>query len=160
MFPKDSPQARTGARAEAILHYTLDSNRWNYRQETGPDVGRDCTLELIEDGEYRNHKIEGQIKGTESIETYRLKTGAVSFPLKTITASYAINSPVPFALFLVDNVSETVYFVELHAAVAQQKISREALETQDTVNIKLNPESTIRQAEDSLVEIAKFGVKR
>ena len=55
-LPKDIPQRKIGSRARAILHYTLDTDHWEYREETGNDVGRDCIIELIECDEWTNHK--------------------------------------------------------------------------------------------------------
>ena len=106
MFPKDTRQARIGAHARRITHYQHDSDYWEYREKTGTDVGIDCEIELVENGEYRNHRIEGQIKGSETISRYELSNGDYSFPMPTITIQYGLSSRIPFAFYLVDIVEQ------------------------------------------------------
>ena len=87
--PKDDVNRKTGSRARAIVHYQIDSNYWDYREETGNDYGRDCTIELSENDEWCNHKVEGQIKGTGLIQI--IENGKfVSFPMPVITIEYAL----------------------------------------------------------------------
>lgn len=154
MFPKDSPQARTGARARAIVHYALDSYTWEYHEETGSDVGRDCFIELVEEGEYRNHKIECQIKGTENINRYRLKNGSFSLPVKTATLSYGLNSALPFVIFLVDNKTEDVMFMEIAEHFSSNRNQREKLEQQETLSIPFSLDKTLSNNGEDLVRIA------
>lgn len=96
-FPNDSPNHRTGERARACVHYYIDANCWEYREETGSDYGRDCILKLFENGEARNKRIEGQIKGSRSPKT--LNNGFISFNMPIRTIEYALESPLPFVLF-------------------------------------------------------------
>ena len=64
--PKDDEKRRTGSRGRGIVHFKLNADHWDYREETGNDYGRDCVAELSENDEWLNHKVEGQIKGTAS----------------------------------------------------------------------------------------------
>lgn len=111
-MPIDTPQRKIGSRAVAIVHYIFDSDHWEFRQETGSDVGRDCTVELSENDRWLNHKIEGQIKGSKEIKP--LKTSdEISFSMEIKTINYALGSPVPFVLFYVDVTSEVVYYLSI-----------------------------------------------
>lgn len=157
MFPKDSPQARTGARARAVLHYALDSYIWEYHEETGLDVGRDCVIELIEEGEYRNHKIECRVKGTENVERFRLKDGSFSVPIKTATLNYGLSSAVPFVVFLVDNKTEDVMFIEVTEYFSSHQNQRERLGRQEKLSIPFSPDKTLINNGEELVRIAMRG---
>lgn len=66
--PIDCEPRKTGSKARAIVHYKLNAEHWDYREETGNDYERDCVIELSENDCWNNHKIEGQIKGTRSPE--------------------------------------------------------------------------------------------
>ena len=79
-YPADCDQRKIGTRATQILFYQLDADHWDYKQITGNDVGRDCILELSENNQWKNHKIEGQIKGQRKPNMI-LKDQFVSFPM-------------------------------------------------------------------------------
>ena len=92
-YPKDCSARKIGNKAEAIVNLAFIDLDFEYRKETGNDVGRDCVLELIEDEEFRNDKIEAQIKGTTNIDKYKIfNETAISFSLKISTINYALNS--------------------------------------------------------------------
>lgn len=97
-FPKDCSQRRTGSAARGIVHYQFSQmGHWEYHEITGTDHGVDCTVELIENDEYRNDKFEGQIKGT--IKPRKLKTeNAFVFPMDIKTINYGLNSKNAFIL--------------------------------------------------------------
>ena len=98
-LPIDTPQRKIGSKAVAILHYKIDADHWEFRQETGNDVGRDCTLELSENNEWPNHKIEGQIKGTEKNEPLK-KCTLISFPMEVKTINLLSVLIVPLHCFM------------------------------------------------------------
>lgn len=56
---------------------------------------------MSENNEWKNNKIEGQIKGTTNIKILKRKE-LISFSMNTNTIKYALNSPYSFVLFLVD----------------------------------------------------------
>ena len=62
-LPKDCSARRIGAEARKLVHYKFPSKNWEYHELTGCDYGLDCTIELVENEEWLNKKIEGQIKG-------------------------------------------------------------------------------------------------
>ena len=106
--PRDNEQRKTGSKGRAIVHFRLNPEHWDYKEETGNDYGRDCIIELSEDDEWRNHKVEGQIKGTGRPSL--LSSDEVSFPMQVKTIEYALGSPVAFILFVADTSTEDVYY--------------------------------------------------
>lgn len=110
--PIDCEPRKTGSKARAIVHYKLNAEHWDYREETGNDYGRDCVIELSENDCWNNHKIEGQIKGTRSPEILK-REKCFSFPLEVKTINYALNAPGAFVLFYVDVENELVYYLPI-----------------------------------------------
>ena len=153
MYPKDTEQRKNGTKALSILCYQLDSNHWDFKQETGNDVGRDCIIELSEDDEWRNHKIEGQIKGRSSLDF--IKNGTyISFPLEVKTINYAINSKNSFVLFLVDLKTEKIYFENVQDYILNNNLAKK-LENQKTINISIDVNNCLPNGDILLQEYAK-----
>lgn len=153
-YPKDSPQRKTGTRACQILFYKLDADHWEYKQETGNDVGRDCILELSENDLWKNHKVEGQIKGKKHPQEIFDGT-YVSFPVEIKTLNYALQAPNAFVLFVVDTTQEVVYFQAIQEYFINHpeeifKLSSD----QKTVNIRIPKDSTLPQKDDELQQLA------
>ena len=136
MYPEDSVQRRIGDRARQILHYQIDVNNWLFKEETGSDFGRDCILELSEDNQLRNHKIEGQIKGTRS-PNFVLDGNFISFPLEVKTVNYAMSSPISFVLFVVDVLNEVVYFQCIQDYFNGNEMFFKKINSQKTINIRI-----------------------
>ncbi len=153
-LPIDTPQRKIGSKAVAILHYKIDADHWEFRQETGNDVGRDCTLELSENNEWPNHKIEGQIKGTEKIEPLK-KCTLISFPMEVKTINYALSSHCPFALFYVDVTLEKIFYLAIQDYFIDNPDLFAKLETQDTINIHIPMNNLLNDGDDNLVDLAK-----
>lgn len=97
--PIDCEPRKTGSKARAIVHYKLNAEHWDYREETGNNYERDCVIELSENDCWNNHKIEGQIKGMRSPEMLK-KEKCFSFTLEVKNINYALNAPGAFVLFL------------------------------------------------------------
>ena len=89
------------------MHFKLDADHWDYREETGNDYGRDCVVELSENDEWLNHKVEGQIKG---IASPKFVGDDVSFPMPVKTIEYALGTSTSFILFVVDTTKNDVYY--------------------------------------------------
>lgn len=169
-LPFDSTSRRIDSRACAILHYLIDSNHWIYRDLTGQDVGCDCVLELSENDRFCNRKVEGQIKGTENISRYALKTTqAYSFPLEIKTINYALGSSRPFLLFLVDVTYERIFYVEIQnlficnkelfdrleeAEEKQRQDSKEERTTKRKLNLHIPFENALTENDADLQMIA------
>ena len=154
-MPIDTPQRKIGSRAVAIVHYTINCDHWEFRQETGNDVGRDCTVELSENDKWLNHKIEGQIKGTTKV-THLTTKDALSFSMATKTINYALSSSAPFVLFYVDIVNEIVYFLPIQDYFISHKELFKKLEgEQETVTLHIPQSNVLAKCDSSLVTIAK-----
>ena len=89
--PIDCKPRKAGSKARAMVHYKLNVEHWDYREETGNDYGRDCVIELSENDCWNNNKIEGQIKGARSPEILK-REKCFSFPLEVKTINYALNA--------------------------------------------------------------------
>lgn len=148
VYPKDTEQQKVSRKSAKILVYTLDSDHWDYKLETGSDVGRDCILELAENDQWKNHKIEGQIKGKQKpVEI--LDGKYISFPLEVKTINYALQSPIAFVLFVVDTTNEIVYYQPIQEyVVANPNLLDKLSSDQQTINIRI-PKNQIVTKEDS-----------
>lgn len=111
-FPKDCLQRKAESKSEKIFYYKLNTDHWLYRQETGNDYGRDCTIELSENDEWHNKKIECQIKGSHSPK-YRFRNTVIAYSLDIKTIQYALSSSIPFLLIFVDLTEEEAYYLPL-----------------------------------------------
>lgn len=154
MYPLDSEQRKTGSKACKILHYVLDTDHWEYRQETGNDVGRDCTLELSEDNQWKNHKIEGQVKGRKDLNEI-LNGQYISVPIYVKTINYALQSPIAFVLFVIDTTNEIVYYqcIQEHF-INRPELLHKLLTGQDKVNIRIPKSNILPQQDKALQKLA------
>lgn len=133
--PKDNTNRKIGSRAHAILHYRINSNHWEYREDTGNDFGRDCILELSENDEWNNKKIEGQIKGTSVIQ--KIEHGIyVSYPMPVKTIEYALGTSTAFVLFVIDVNTEDVFYQCIQDYFIEDKNLFKKL-NQNTINIRI-----------------------
>ena len=154
-MPIDTPQRKIGSRAVAIVHYTIDSEHWEFRQETGNDVGRDCIIELSVNDKWLNHKIEGQIKGTERLKLLANKN-TMSFSMETKTINYALGSPIPFVLFYVDVKNENVYFLPIQEHfIANKNLFKKLEGNQKTLTLHIPIDNNLSIRDDVLVSVAK-----
>lgn len=111
-LPKDCTARIIGAEARKLVHFRFPSENWEYHEMTGRDNGLDCTVELVENEEWTNKKIEGQIKGTRSPR--QLKNGdAFALEMEIKTIRYGLGSSCAFVVFYVDVEEETVYYLPL-----------------------------------------------
>ena len=152
MANKDCEDRRIGSRARSIVHYQFNSDHWEYKEETGNDNGRDCVIELSEDGEWRNHKIEGQIKGTK-IPTIT-KDNMISFPMPVKTIEYALGTSVSFVLFVVDVQKEITYCQCIQLYFIEHKELFEKME-QKTINIRIPKCQTLENCDSLLITWAR-----
>ena len=137
-LPKDCAARVISAEARKLVHYRFPSEHWEYHEETGRDVGRDCSIELVESDEFVNKKIEGQIKGTRSPN--RLKGKDVfSFAMEKKTINYGLSSPIAFVLFYVDVDHGIVYYLPIQDYFIANPELFDALESNTTtINVHLS----------------------
>lgn len=151
--PKDDEKRKTGSRGRAIVHFQIDSEHWDYREETGNDYGRDCIIELSENDEWHNHKVEGQIKGTGSIK--KIDDGSyISFPMPVRTIEYALGTSTAFVLFVADTKTNDVYFQCVQDYFIENKKLFEKLE-QSTINIRIPVSQNLTSGDAALQELAR-----
>ena len=153
--PIDSEACRIGSKARAIVHYKLNAEHWDYREETGNDYGRDCIIELSENDCWNNHKIEGQIKGTCN-PTQLKREKCFSFPLDIKTINYALGTPSAFSLFYVDIVNEAVYYLPIQDYfISNNDLFDKLDKVQGTINVHIPVDNILSDNDFDLQEISK-----
>ena len=96
-LPKDCSARVIGAEARKLVHYVFPSEHWEYHESTGIDNGLDCTIELAEQEEWINKKLECQIKGTRNPNKMKSEN-CFSFSLDIKTITYGLSSASAFVL--------------------------------------------------------------
>lgn len=159
-LPKDSEQRKTGSKGRQIFHSKLDTDHWEYKEETGSDVGRDCIIELSENNEWHNHKIECQIKGTA--KPSELNGGKfISFPMEIKTINYALGSPIAFLLVLVDTTNQVVYYQAIQEYFIENPQFIDKLNSeQGKLSIHISKEKVVADKDDDLQRLAKTQYSR
>jgi Domain of unknown function (DUF4365) len=78
------------------------------------DYGYDAQLHTYTDeGEYENGTVYIQLKATDNLEPYRLKSGTLSFPLDRRDLELWLNQVLPVILVLFDAQQEQAYWLYL-----------------------------------------------
>lgn len=154
-LPKDCSGRKIGARARQLVHCAFDVNHWEYHECTGTDHGIDCIIELIENEEWHNKKIEGQIKGTQKPMLLK-NENAFSFPLDIKTANYGLGSSIAFVIFFVDVDEERVYYLPLQDYFIANPTEFDRLEkNKETINIHIPICNVVNDSDFELQQIAK-----
>ena len=155
MFPKDSETRKICSRGEQLVHTLIDTDYWLIRFETNIDVGRDMVLELSEEGEFRNYKIECQIKSTRA-PVFISKENIISVTMETSTLNYALNSCIPFVLFLADISDEIVYYLSVQDYFMNKCHLIQKLESdQKYLNIHIDRKMQLNKGDQFLQGLAK-----
>lgn len=157
-FPQDSPQRKIGTRARALVPSKLNADHWDYHEQTGSDVGCDLILELSENDNFINKKIECQIKGTATPKM--VGNGQfISFDFPVITANYALNGYCPFVLFVVDIKKEVVYWQSIKDyAEKQADFKARAKNNKESVSVRIPITNILSVENDSqLCDLARRG---
>lgn len=154
-YPQDTLARKAESKSCKILHYVLDTDHWEYKQETGNDVGRDCILELSEDNQWKNHKLEGQIKGSQK-PTEIMQNTYISFQMSVKTVNYALQSPIAFILFLVDTKNEIVYYQPIQEyIIANPELLGKLSSEQKTIAIHIPKTQVLPDDDGILQELAR-----
>lgn len=154
-LPKDCNERVIEAEARKMVHFQFPSEHWEYHEETGRDSGRDCLIELVENDQYVNKKIEGQIKGTRTPKI--LSDGAsFSFPMDIKTINYGLSSPVAFVLFYVLVDEGTVYYLPIQDYFIANPNLFDRLEANNvTLNVHIPLNNLVSDNDFDLQQIAK-----
>ena len=159
VLPKETVINRTGSGGIALLHYSLNYEHWEFRQETGEDRGRDCVLEYIDESIWCNYIIQGQVKGTKTPQSYLLKDGMhFSYPLEKKYINYALRSSNASVLFLCDLINELVYFLPIQDYFINNPEKYENLSNPKTesMNVHIPVSNIVTKYEDfELCQLAK-----
>lgn len=151
---KDCSARAICTRSRGIFAYQIDANKWEWHEQTGTDHGTDIVLELSDKGVFSGKKIDGQLKGTTNIDV--LKNGMIKYDLDVKTINYALGNANPFVLFLVDVNEEKVFYLPLQDYFIDNPDKFEAAENNSsTVTVHIEPDTTITEKADGLLEIAK-----
>ena len=154
-LPKDCTARQIGEEARKLVYYKISSINWEFHEYTGTDHGIDCVLELIENDEYHNKKIEGQIKGTQKAIKMVTKN-AFSYSMEKRTINYGLGSSNAFVLFLVDVINETVYYLPIQDYFIANSKEFDRLENDnETMTIHIPCDNTVCDEDFDLQEIAK-----
>ncbi len=157
LFPRDDEPRRIGTKAEAIFHYKIDPAYWVYRTQSNIDRGTDIVLELVEDGEFRNHRILCQIKGTKNPQRLKDET-TLTFPLDVRTINYALSGHEPFLLVVCDvseEVKEAYYLPIQEYFINNQELFTKTTSGQKTINLHIPIENSIFQNDQPLRDLAR-----
>ena len=153
-LPKDCSARAISTRARSLVVYKLNAEKWEWHEQTGTDHGTDMVIELVENEDFVNKKIEAQIKGRTTITV--LKNGEISFDLDVKTVNYALGSSNAFVLFLVDVTDEIVYYLPIQDYFIANKDKFKAAENnRTTVNVHISADNIVTNNTEKLVDIAK-----
>ena len=159
LLPKEQNGDKIGRGGMSLVHYSFNYEHWEFRQETGLDRGKDCSLEYIdENNEWNNSIICAQVKATKSSDTYELKSKDVfSYPLETKTLNYALRSNNAFLLLFCDLTEEIVYYLPLQDYFIENESEHEKLISNNnkTLNIHIPKTNIVRRdSDEELIELA------
>ena len=137
-----------------MVHSAFSADNWEYHEETGVDRGRDCTIELIENEEFHNHKIEGQIKGTTALRFINNHTN-ISFPMAVKNINYGLGCANAFLLLLADVNSGIVYYLPIQDYFIANPDFFDKLDSKSTLNLHVPVDNVVNEDDNDLQEIAK-----
>lgn len=153
--PIDTKGRKIGSRGRQLLHASINVEHWEYKEETGNDVGRDCILELSEHDQWLNHKVEGQIKATTKPD-FIFGKQFLSISIEVKTLRYALGSPIAFVLFVVDVNTKKIYYICLQDYFIADKSLMKKLDTeQKTHNVRVPVNNVLNDNDEHLQELAR-----
>jgi hypothetical protein len=113
---------------------------WIVREVSERDYGVDCYIEIAsKDGDITGELVSAQLKGVEKLDWKGKKTErtARSPSVKSATATYWLNLPVPVFLLVADLSVSKVHYVGVKQVIRAQF---DALGSQDTITFPLQEE--------------------
>mgnify|MGYP001681584464 CR=1 FL=1 len=154
-LPKDCTSRVIGSEARKLVHGKFSSLRWEYREITGMDNGEDCILELIENEQWTNRKLEGQIKGTRNLKI--LKGGEyISFDMEIKTINYGLSCSNSFILFYVDVDKEIVYYLPLQKYfISNRELFDKLKKNKSKVTVHIPVKNVVSDEDSDLCKHAK-----
>lgn len=154
-LPKDCSARVIGSEARKLVHFVFSCQRWEYREVTGMDNGVDCTIELIEDEQWTNKKLECQIKGTKNLKVLKGEE-YIPFSMEIKTINYGLSCSNTFILFYVDVVQAKVYYLALQDYFISNRELFDRLENnKSTVTLHIPIKNVVSDEDSDLREHAK-----
>lgn len=155
ILPKDKTSGVISREARKLVHNSFSTERWDYHEETGSDNGRDCIIELIEDDQFSNKKIEGQIKGTAN-PTQLKNDGCFSFHFVVKIFNYGLGSSIAFVLLYVTVNDKQVYYLPLQDYfIANPELFDRLAGNTTTLNVHIPYDNVVCEEDYDLQQIAK-----
>ena len=155
-LPKDCVSRVIGAEARKLVHYKFPSVHWEYHEATGRDNGLDCLIELVENEEWANKKIEGQIKGTRSPNLLKSSQNEFSFNIDIKTEKYGLGSSCAFLVFYVDVENEIVYYLPLQDYfISHPELFDKLDANKSTISLRVSRNNIVSENDEDLQAIAK-----
>lgn len=155
IYPKDDENRKIGTRARQLVLSAFDVNHWDFYEITGTDHGTDCEFELIENDEYRNHGLRGQIKGTKALVKL-MSEEAVSKNVELKLINYALGSAIAFVVFLAGVEFGDVYYLPIQDYfISHPKLYKKSVNGQGSMNIHIPLDNVVSKDDTDLQEIAK-----
>ena len=154
-LPKDISPRVIGSTARAIVHRGFNATNWEYREETGCDVGIDCSFDLIEHENWTGDKLFCQVKGTTKPK-YICDNKYISVELKVSTLNYALSHAFSFVVLYVDINTDIIYYLPIQEYFIANKSLFYKLESgQDKISLHVPTDNIVSNDNINLIEIAK-----
>lgn len=143
------------AEAKKLVHCKFSSQNWEYCGPSGYNNRSGCTMELVENGEFLNNKIEGYIKGTYSPKLMKDgKKYALEIDIKNI--NYGLGSSCAFVIFYVDVINKIVYYLPLQDYFISKPELFDRLEkNKSTMTVHIPCDNIVCEDDYDLQQIAK-----
>lgn len=145
-FPKRSATHKIEAASWRLLQ-ELAPDEWIVREVSERDYGIDAYIEIVtSSGEVTGNLVSIQLKGVQELDWKTGESGiksARSPSIKTTTANYWLNLPVPVFLFVAELSTRKIYYVSVEEGIRSQF---ENLSKQDSITFKLMDELNIESS--------------
>lgn len=147
IYPLDTETRSISTRARSIAVNKVNSDHWEWGEKTGTDHGTDLELEYSENGKFTGKKIIAQIKGTKKISI--LQNGQISFAFEVKTINYALNTPDPFVLLLVDVINDVMYYLPIQEYFLNNPALIDSFhENKSTFTVHIDPNQVLNYDND------------
>lgn len=154
-LPKDCSARVIGSEARKLVHFRFPSRNWEYHETTGRDNGLDCIIELVENEEWSNKKIEGQIKGTRSPKPLKSEN-VYSLEIDIKTVRYGLGSACAFVIFYADVENEMVYYLPLQDYfISKPELFDRIDNNKSQITVRISCDNVVCDEDFDLQQIAK-----
>ncbi len=155
ILPIDDNCRSISSRARAIVHYRFNPEHWEYREDTGRDVGTDCRIELTENEQWSGNILYCQIKGRTNPE-YNIDMRFISINMLVSTINYALAQASSYVLLVVDVRDENVYYLPIQEYFIANPSKFDKLNGgQTSITIRVPTDNIVCNDDNNLQEIAR-----